>query len=131
MKKRKKRILMAKIGLDYHNRGVKVISRLLRDKGFEVVYTGLYQRPQMLVATALQEDVDLIGISILSGAHLTLISKLTHLLDEKGISIPIIVGGIIPERDVAQLKKLGVKEIVGPGTTLDAISDCIGKYLED
>lgn len=131
MENRKKRILMAKIGLDYHSRGVKVISRLLRDKGFEVVYTGLYQRPEMIVATALQEDVDLIGISILSGAHLTLISKLTHLIAEQGISIPIIVGGIIPERDVAQLKKLGVKEIFGPGTTLDAISDCIGEYLED
>ena len=119
---RKIRILVAKPGLDGHDRGVRVIARAYRDAGFEVVYTGLHQTPEQIVAAALQEDVDLIGLSCLSGAHMYLFKRVIELLREnKAADIIVIGGGIIPEEDIPKLKKLGIKEIFLPGTSLDAI----------
>lgn len=113
---------MAKPGLDGHDRGARVIARAFRDAGFEVVYTGLHQTPEQIVAAALQEDVDLIGLSVLSGAHMYLFQKVLELLKEnKAEDIMVIGGGIIPEEDVAKLKKLGIKAIFLPGTSLDTI----------
>jgi methylmalonyl-CoA mutase, C-terminal domain len=122
MPDRKLRILVGKIGLDGHDRGAKVIARGLRDAGFEVIYTGLHQTPEMIVSAALQEDVDVIGLSILSGAHLHLFPKVLDLLRQNGMeSVDLIGGGIIPDDDTAQLKKLGVKAIFKPGTRIDEI----------
>jgi len=119
---RRIRILVAKPGLDGHDRGARVIARAFRDAGFEVVYTGLHQTPEQIVAAALQEDVDLIGLSILSGAHMTLFKRVLDLLRDKGGDhIMVIGGGIIPEEDVPKLKKLGIKAIFLPGTSLDSI----------
>ncbi|HUX49143.1 MAG TPA: cobalamin B12-binding domain-containing protein [Dehalococcoidia bacterium] len=119
---RKIRILVAKPGLDGHDRGVRVIARAYRDAGFEVVYTGLHQTPEQIVAAALQEDVDLIGLSCLSGAHMYLFKRVLELLREnKAADIIVIGGGIIPEEDIPKLKKLGIKEIFLPGTSLDNI----------
>jgi methylmalonyl-CoA mutase C-terminal domain/subunit len=117
---RKIRILTAKVGLDGHDRGIKVISRALRDAGIEVIYTGLHQTPEMVVETAIQEDVDGIGISILSGAHMTLFPEILRLLREKGASdIVVFGGGIIPDDDVETLEKMGVEKVFTPGTSLD------------
>ena len=117
---RKIRILTAKVGLDGHDRGVKVISRALRDAGVEVIYTGLHQTPDMVVETAIQEDVDGIGISQLSGAHMTLFPEILRLLRERGAGdIVVFGGGIIPESDVTALKALGVDKVFTPGTSLD------------
>lgn len=117
---RKIRILTAKVGLDGHDRGIKVISRALRDAGVEVIYTGLHQTPEMVVEAAIQEDVDGIGISLLSGAHMTLFPEILRLLKERGAEdIVVFGGGIIPESDVAALEKLGVDEVFTPGTSLD------------
>jgi len=119
---RKIRILVAKPGLDGHDRGVRVIARAYRDAGFEVVYTGLHQTPEQIVAAALQEDVDLIGLSCLSGAHMYLFKRVIELLrEDKAADIIVIGGGIIPEEDIPKLKKLGIKEIFLPGTSLDKI----------
>jgi len=119
---RKIRILVAKPGLDGHDRGVRVIARAYRDAGFEVVYTGLHQTPEQIVAAALQEDVDLIGLSCLSGAHMYLFKRVIELLrEDKAADIIVIGGGIIPEEDIPKLKKLGIKEIFLPGTSLDNI----------
>ena len=119
---RKIRILVAKPGLDGHDRGVRVIARAYRDAGFEVVYTGLHQTPEQIVAAALQEDVDLIGLSCLSGAHIYLFGRVLELLKEnKADDVMVIGGGIIPEEDIPKLKKLGIKEIFLPGTSLDKI----------
>ena len=119
---RKIRILTAKVGLDGHDRGIKVISRALRDAGIEVIYTGLHQTPEMVVEAAIQEDVDGIGISILSGAHMTLFPEVIRLLKEKGgDDIVVFGGGIIPEQDVAALAKLGVVKIFTPGASLDEV----------
>lgn len=119
---RKIRILVAKPGLDGHDRGVRVIARAYRDAGFEVVYTGLHQTPEQIVAAALQEDVDLIGLSCLSGAHMYLFKRVIELLREnKADDVIVIGGGIIPEEDIPKLKKLGIKEIFLPGTSLDNI----------
>ena len=119
---RKIRILVAKPGLDGHDRGVRVIARAYRDAGFEVVYTGLHQTPEQIVAAALQEDVDLIGLSCLSGAHMYLFKRVIELLREnKADDVMVIGGGIIPEEDIPELKKLGIKEIFLPGTSLDNI----------
>jgi len=125
------RVLLAKMGLDYHNRGVKVIARALRDAGVEVIYTGLFQTPERVAVAAVQEDVDIIGVSIHSGAHLTLIPKLIRLLKEKQIPIPIIVGGIIPQSDVPELQRMGVKAVFGPGTPLQAICDYVQRISEE
>jgi len=119
---RRIRILVAKPGLDGHDRGARVIARAFRDAGFEVVYTGLHQTPEQIVASALQEDVDLIGLSVLSGAHMYLFKKVLELLKAKGADdVMVIGGGIIPEEDIPKLKKLGIKEIFLPGTFLDKI----------
>jgi methylmalonyl-CoA mutase, C-terminal domain len=119
---KKMRILVAKPGLDGHDRGVRVIARAFRDAGFEVVYTGLHQTPEQIVAAALQEDVDLIGLSCLSGAHLYLFGRVIELLKStKADDIVVIGGGIIPEDDVAKLKTLGVSEVFLPGTSLERI----------
>ena len=117
---RKIRILTAKVGLDGHDRGIKVISRALRDAGVEVIYTGLHQTPEMVVEAAIQEDVDGIGISLLSGAHMTLFPEILRLLRERGADdIVVFGGGIIPDSDVAALEKMGVDEVFTPGTSLD------------
>jgi len=117
---RKIRILTAKVGLDGHDRGVKVISRALRDAGVEVIYTGLHQTPAMVVEAAIQEDVDGIGISLLSGAHMTLFPEILRLLKERGADdIVVFGGGIIPDSDVAELQKIGVDKVFTPGTSLD------------
>jgi methylmalonyl-CoA mutase C-terminal domain/subunit len=116
------RILVAKPGLDGHDRGAKIIARALRDAGFEVIYTGLHQTPEMIAETAVQEDVDAIGLSILSGAHMTLFPAILALLREKGIGdVAVFGGGIIPPEDSAELKRAGVKEIFTPGATTDEI----------
>jgi len=127
--KSKIRVLIAKPGLDSHDRGAKVVARALRDAGMEVIYTGLRQTPEQIVETALQEDVDVIGLSILSGAHKALFPRIMELLKQKGLTdVMVFAGGIIPEEDVIELKKLGIKEIFGPGTTTEAI---IGYVLEN
>jgi len=119
---RKIRILVAKPGLDGHDRGARIIARAYRDAGFEVVYTGLHQTPEQIVAAALQEDVDLIGLSVLSGAHMYLFKRVLELLKaNKAGDVMVIGGGIIPEEDIPELKKLGIKEIFLPGTSLDKI----------
>jgi methylmalonyl-CoA mutase C-terminal domain/subunit len=118
MTEKKLRILIAKPGLDGHDRGAKVISRALRDAGFEVIYTGLRRTPEEIVNAAVQEDVDVIGLSILSGAHSVLFPQVMRLLDQKGIhDIHVIAGGIIPEKDIPDLKKIGVAEVFLPGSS--------------
>jgi methylmalonyl-CoA mutase C-terminal domain/subunit len=120
--KRKIRVLIAKPGLDSHDRGAKVVARALRDAGMEVIYTGLRQTPEQIVETALQEDVDIIGLSILSGAHKTQFPRIMKLIKKQGLTdVMVFAGGIIPEEDVSEMKKLGIKEIFGPGTTTEEI----------
>jgi len=122
------RVLVAKVGLDGHDRGARVIATSLRDAGMEVIYTGLRQTPEMVVNTALQEDVDAIGISILSGAHMTVFPKIMNLIKEKGMDEVLVTGGgIIPEEDRGALKKLGVGELFPPGTNT---SDIV-RYITD
>ena len=123
MSERKLRILIAKPGLDGHDRGAKIIARAYRDAGFEVIYTGVHQTPEQIVSAALQEDVDLIGLSCLSGAHMTLFKRVLDLLNEPKADIPIIVGGIIPEDDIPKLIEMGISEVFLPGTPLDRIRD--------
>lgn len=116
------RIVVAKVGLDGHDRGVKVVARALRDAGFEVIYTGLRQTPEMVVDAALQEDAQVIGLSLHSGAHMTLFPRVVEVLREKGAAdIMVFGGGIIPDDDIVELKKLGVAEIFTPGTPLQEI----------
>lgn len=122
MNERRVRILVAKPGLDGHDRGAKIIARALRDAGFEVIYTGLHQTPEMIAESAIQEDVDAVGLSILSGAHMTLFPKVIDLLKQKGaVDVLLFGGGIIPAEDATVLKKAGVREIFGPGTTTESI----------
>src|SRR6185436_8802382 len=122
------RVLLAKPGLDGHDRGVKVIARALRDAGMEVIYTGLRQTPEMVVSAAVQEYVDAIGLSILSGAHMTLFPRVVDLAREAGLTDVIVFGGgIIPDEDVPRLKELGVSAVFTPGTRLDEIIDFIRK----
>ncbi len=116
------RILLAKPGLDGHDRGIKVVARALRDAGFEVIYTGLHQTPEMIVNAAIQEDVDAIGLSILSGAHNVLFPRIVSLLRESGVTdLPVFGGGIIPEEDVAELRAAGISKIFNPGASLEEI----------
>ncbi|HEX7363147.1 MAG TPA: cobalamin B12-binding domain-containing protein [Bryobacteraceae bacterium] len=116
------RVLVAKPGLDGHDRGAKIIARALRDAGMEVIYTGLRQTPEMIVNAALQEDVQVIGLSILSGAHNAMVPRILELLREKGMSdMVVIAGGIIPSEDAAELKKLGVAEVFQPGAPLEKV----------
>lgn len=118
----KLRVLIAKPGLDGHDRGAKVVSRALRDAGMEVIYTGLHQTPEQIVETAIQEDVDAIGLSCLSGAHMTLFKTVMDILSERGIKdIIVTCGGIIPDEDIPRLKNLGIAEVFGPGTPLQEI----------
>jgi len=120
------RVLIAKPGLDGHDRGAKIIARALRDAGMEVIYTGLRQTPEMIATAAAQEDVDVIGLSILSGAHNTLGPRLMDLLHKKGMDdVTVLIGGIIPEADIPALKKIGIAEIFLPGTPTHAIVDFI------
>ncbi|PLX94022.1 MAG: methylmalonyl-CoA mutase [Desulfuromonas sp.] len=122
MSERKLRLLVAKPGLDGHDRGAKIVARAFRDAGFEVIYTGLRQTPEQIVTTALQEDVDAVSLSILSGAHNTLFPKVIDLLKEKGAAeVPVFGGGIIPEDDIPGLKAAGAKEIFTPGTSTEDI----------
>jgi methylmalonyl-CoA mutase C-terminal domain/subunit len=122
MKNTRIRVLVAKPGLDGHDRGAKVIARALRDAGMEVIYTGLRQTPEQIVETAIQEDVNVIGLSILSGAHMYLFPKIMELLTEKeATDIVVIAGGIIPTEDIMELKKIGIKEIFTPGTDTNKI----------
>jgi methylmalonyl-CoA mutase C-terminal domain/subunit len=122
MTERKIRVLVAKPGLDGHDRGAKVVARALRDAGMEVIYTGLRQTPEMIAEAALQEDVDVVGLSILSGAHMTLIPRIVELLKANGqANVRLFVGGIIPDEDVPRLKELGVTGVYGPGTPTGTI----------
>ena len=126
---KKIRVLVAKPGLDGHDRGAKVVARALRDAGMEVIYTGLRQTAEQIVETALQEDVDVVGLSILSGAHMTLVPRVVNMLKEnKADDVLITVGGIIPDEDVPRLKELGVAEVFGPGTTAQEITDFIQSH---
>ncbi len=126
------RVLVAKAGLDGHDRGAKVIAAALRDAGMEVIYTGLRQTPEMIVEAAIQEDVDVIGISILSGAHMTIFPKILSLMKEKGLNDVLLTGGgIIPEEDIKELKKMGVGQLFTPGAPTTAIADYIKKWREE
>ncbi|OQY16985.1 MAG: methylmalonyl-CoA mutase [Chloroflexi bacterium] len=126
------RILIAKPGLDGHDRGAKVIARALRDAGMEVIYTGLRQTPEMIVESALQEDVDGVGLSILSGAHMTLIPRIMEKLGQAGLEhIKVFVGGIIPDEDIQALKELGVTGIFGPGASTELAADFVRQQLTE
>ena len=126
MTERKIRVLVAKPGLDGHDRGAKVIARALRDAGFEVIYTGLHQTPEMIVSAAIQEDVDFVGLSILSGAHNHLFPRVVELLREKGAGDKVVFGGgLIPQEDVHGLKEAGIVEIFTPGTSMQSIVDFV------
>ncbi len=124
------RVLVAKPGLDGHDRGAKVVARGLRDEGFEVIYTGLHQTPEMIVQAAIQEDVDIIGLSILSGAHIALVRSIHDLLKKEGVKKPIFVGGIIPPEDVNLLLKSGIQAVFGPGSTMKEIAEKIRHVLK-
>jgi methylmalonyl-CoA mutase C-terminal domain/subunit len=124
------RVLVAKPGMDGHDRGAKVVARALRDAGMEVIYTGIRQTPEMIVEAALQEDVDVIGLSILSGAHMTLFPRVVQLAREKGLDdVMIFGGGIIPDEDIPALKDAGIAEIFGPGTPTTTIIDYINQNV--
>ena len=129
--KRRTRILVAKPGLDGHDRGARIIARTFRDAGFEVVYTGLHQTPEQIVSAAIQEDVDLIGLSSLAGAHLYLFGKVIDLLKAEGADdIMVFGGGIVPEKDIGKLKAIGVREIFLPGTSLETMVDWVNKNVK-
>ena len=123
------RVLVAKVGLDGHDRGIKVVARILRDAGMEVVYTGLFQTPEMVAAAAIQEDVDVVGLSMLSGAHLTLAPLVVAALRERGSEIPVVVGGIVPSHDVEELTTTGVAAIFGPGASAEEIVAAISSLV--
>jgi len=126
------RVLVAKPGLDGHDRGAKVIARALRDSGMEVIYTGIRQSPQMIVQAASQEDVDVIGMSILSGAHLEILPEIMKLLRDQGMDdVIVVVGGIIPEVDRQPLKDMGISEVFGPGTTTGSIVEYIQEKVKE
>jgi len=126
------RVLVAKPGLDGHDRGAKVVARALRDAGMEVIYTGIRQTPEMIVEAAVQEDVNVVGLSILSGAHLELFPPIIEGLKAKGMAeVLVVAGGIIPDEDVSALQQMGIKAIFGPGTRTDDIAEFIKKELAD
>ncbi|HEV8715572.1 MAG TPA: cobalamin B12-binding domain-containing protein [Candidatus Binatia bacterium] len=125
------RILVAKAGLDGHDRGAKIIARALRDAGFEVIYTGLHQTPEMIAEAAVQEDVDAVGLSILSGAHMTLFPAVINALKERGAEdVAVFGGGIVPQDDIPLLKQAGVKEVFTPGISTQAIAEWIRKNIQ-
>jgi methylmalonyl-CoA mutase C-terminal domain/subunit len=124
------RVVVAKPGLDGHDRGAKVVARALRDAGMEVVYTGLHQTPEQIVETVVQEDADAVGLSVLSGAHMTLFARLAELLRERGIDdVVVFGGGIIPDEDIPELEKLGVAKIFTPGATTQEIVDWVREHV--
>jgi len=126
------RILVAKVGLDGHDRGVKIVARALRDAGMEVIYTGLHRTPEQVVATAIQEDVDAIGVSLLSGAHMTLLPRILDLMREQGIGDRLLIGGgVMPDEDVAALKALGVAEILGQDTPPAEIGTTVARLVHE
>jgi methylmalonyl-CoA mutase, C-terminal domain len=124
------RVLVAKVGLDGHDRGVKVVARILRDAGFEVIYTGLFQTPDKVAAAAIDEDVDAIGLSMLSGAHMTLAPKVVAALRQRGADIPVVVGGIIPDQDMARLTEAGVAAVIGPGASSDDVVATVRRAID-
>ena len=129
---RKIKVLVAKPGLDGHDRGAKVVARALRDAGMEVIYTGIRQTPEMIAATALQEDVDVVGLSILSGAHMAIFPLVLDELHKRGLAnVIVIAGGVIPEDDYPSLKKMGIREVFGPGTHTKEIADFIRKAVTE
>ncbi|HKY14608.1 MAG TPA: cobalamin B12-binding domain-containing protein [Microthrixaceae bacterium] len=123
------RVLVAKLGLDGHDRGVKVVARILRDAGYEVIYTGLRQTPAMVVAAAIDEDVDAVGLSMLSGAHLALVPPVIAGLREQGVDTPVVVGGIIPDRDVEAMQAAGVAAILSPGASATDVVETIERTI--
>jgi methylmalonyl-CoA mutase C-terminal domain/subunit len=123
------RILVAKVGLDGHDRGIKVVARILRDAGYEVIYTGLFQTPQTVAAAAVDEDVDAIGLSMLSGAHMTLAPLVVEEVRKLGSEIPVVVGGIVPNQDVEPLKNAGIAAVITPGASADQVVDTIRAVL--
>jgi methylmalonyl-CoA mutase, C-terminal domain len=124
------RVVVAKPGLDGHDRGVKVIARALRDAGFEVIYTGLFQTPETVAAAAVDEDVDAIGLSMLSGAHMTLAPKVVQQVRQRGMDIPVVVGGIIPEQDTAKLVAQGVAAVLTPGASSDDVVATMRRVID-
>lgn len=124
------RVLVAKVGLDGHDRGVKVVARILRDAGFEVIYTGLFQTPETVAAAAVDEDVDAIGLSMLSGAHMTLAPLVVQEVEKRGVSIPVVVGGIVPDQDVAALHDKGVAKVLTPGATAGEVAQAIREAID-
>jgi methylmalonyl-CoA mutase C-terminal domain/subunit len=129
---KKIRIIMAKPGLDGHDRGIKILARAYRDAGMEVIYLGLRQTPEMIVSAALQEDIDVIALSVLSGAHMTIFTKVKKLMDEEGLdNILLTGGGIIPKEDMQSLKDLGVGKLFGPGTTVNSTIDYIKNWVHE
>ena len=132
MNQRRARVVVAKPGLDGHERGVQVIARALRDAGMEVIYTGIRQTPESIVAIALQEDADVIGLSMLAGSHVEYSLEVIDELGRQGASdIPVIVGGIIPAEDVAELMRIGVRGVFGPGSSLSAVVDLVGQLTTE
>ncbi len=127
----RKRVLIAKVGLDGHDRGAKVVARALKNAGFEVIYTGIRQSPEQVVETALQEDVSLIGLSCLSGAHIPLFRRVMELLRKRGVDIPVFCGGTIPPDDVPVLKSMGIKEVFGPGSSLREIVKKVKEMVQN
>lgn len=124
------RVLVAKVGLDGHDRGVKVVARTLRDAGMEVIYTGLFQTPEMVASAAVDEDVDVVGLSMLSGAHMTLAPLVVEALRARGSAIPVVVGGIIPGADEAELRDAGVANVIGPGATADEVVAAVRSVVQ-
>ena len=115
------RVLVAKVGLDGHDRGIKVVARILRDAGMEVIYTGLFQTPETVAAAAVDEDVDVVGLSMLSGAHMTLAPLVVEALRARGNDVPVVVGGIVPDQDIADLLASGVAAVLGPGASAESV----------
>ena len=124
------RVLVAKVGLDGHDRGVKVVARTLRDAGFEVIYTGLFQTPETVAAAAIDEDVDAIGLSMLSGAHMTLAPLVVEKVRARGLDIPVVVGGIVPDVDVPKLREAGVAAVLTPGATADEVVAAVREAID-
>ena len=125
------RILVAKVGLDGHDRGIKVVARILRDAGYEVIYTGLFQTPQTVAAAAVDEDVDAIGLSMLSGAHMTLAPLVVEEVRKLGSEIPVVVGGIVPNQDVEPLMAAGIAAVITPGASAEQVVETIRQVLAD
>ena len=123
------RVLVAKVGLDGHDRGIKVVARLLRDAGMEVIYTGLFQTPETVAIAAIQEDVDVVGLSMLSGAHLTLAPMVVEALRAKGSDIPVVVGGIVPNNDLEDMRAAGVAAVFGPGASAEEMVASINQVV--